>query len=81
MKRKEIEELIQNGREIEFSYKNKRYSITYYGDKRSNYISFCEFNIEPKDVSSVEELLALTIDGLTLEQVLNNIPNDDIDIF
>ena len=31
MKRKEIEELIQTGREIEFSYKNKRYSITYYG--------------------------------------------------
>ena len=81
MKRKEIEELIQTGREIEFSYKNKRYSITYCCDKRSNYISYWEINTEPKDVSSVEELLALTIDGLTLEQVLNNIPNDDIDIF
>lgn len=81
MKRKEIEELVNTGREIEFSYKDKKYSITYYGDKRKKYISFCEFNNQPIDVSSINELLAILINEITLEQILDKLPNEKIEIF
>ncbi len=54
MRKEELKELIELGHEIEFKYKGKKYSITYYNDKRKNYISFCEFYKEPIDVSNVE---------------------------
>lgn len=81
MKRKKIEELINTGREIEFLYNNKKYSITYYGDNRSNYISFCEFNKEPIDVSSIDKLLDLTLDGSRLEEIFSNLPNESVEIY
>ena len=32
---------VRTGRELEFNYKGKDYSITYYNDDRKDFISFC----------------------------------------
>ena len=81
MKRECIELLIENNREIEFTYIDKRYSITYYDDKRKKYISFAEFYKTPIDVSSVNELLKIKLDKKTLEEVFAKLPDENIDIF
>lgn len=78
-----IELLVSTGREIEFEYNEKRYSITYYKDKKINkrMISFCEFYKMPTDVKTVNELLAIKIDGVMLEEVFSKLPDDAFDIF
>ena len=78
-----IDLLVSTGREIEFEYNNKRYSVTYYRDRENNkrMISFCEFYQEPTDVKTVDELLAIKIDGITLEDVFSKLPDDAFDIF
>ena len=81
MNKEELQELIDEGREIEFIYKGIKYSITYYYDSRENFISFCEFFKEPIDVSSVDELLEIVIDGERLEEILNSLTDDYIWIF
>ena len=81
MKRECIEELIKAGREIEFSYKGKRYSITYYNDDREKSISVCEFYCPPTDVKTVEEVLKLTVGGITLERIFDSLPDSAFDIY
>ena len=81
MKRECIELLVENNREIEFAYNDKRYSITYYDDKRKKYISFAEFYKLPIDVSSVNDLLKIKLDEKMLEEVLSELPDENIDIF
>ncbi len=76
-----IESLVEGNREIEFTYQDKKYSITYYNDNRKNYISFCEFYKTPEDVSNVRELLKILIDGKTLEQVFSELPDSAFDIY
>lgn len=53
MSKEELISLAVINREIEFKYKEKEYSITYYYDKRKNYISFCEFY---KEILNAETL-------------------------
>ena len=60
---------IDTGREIEFTYDKKEYSITYYNDNRVNYISFCEFYKEPINVQTSSEVLKLKIGSFTLENI------------
>ncbi|MDO4670531.1 MAG: hypothetical protein Q4A67_03560 [Aerococcus sp.] len=50
-------EWIETGREIEFSYRGKRYSVTYYSDNRKDYISFTEFYQKPVDYASANEFM------------------------
>jgi len=76
-----IKDLIDCTREIEFDYENQRYSITYYNDNRTNYISFCRFYEKPIDVKNVDELLSITINGISLESILLKLPDSAIDIF
>ncbi len=75
-----IEELIHGKREIEFIYRNHRYSITYYNDKREKYISVCEYGYSPIDVKSADELLKLHIGRKTLEQIFSSLPDSSFDI-
>ena len=72
---------IKMGREFEFEYRGSNYSITYYNDKRVKYISVCKFNTKPIDVSTPEEVLNLTIGGITIESILTLLPEDKIMIY
>ena len=81
MRRECIEELIRGNREIEFKYKGKDYSITYYNDNRKNYISVCEFYKTPVDVKNADEVLKLTIGGITLEKIFSSLPDDAFVIY
>lgn len=81
MKMEYIQELINNDREIEFTFNNNHYSITYYNDNREKYISFCKFYNEPKDVKNTEELFKLKIGNQTLKQILKSLPDSSFDIY
>lgn len=81
MKLKELIQWVDEGREIEFDYEGKRYSITYFynGDKRE--ISFCEFYKDPTDVTTVEQLLRIPVNNKPLEKVWEKLRLEDMDIF
>lgn len=81
MKAECIESLIECNREIEFTYKGKRYSITYYNDKREKYISVGEFYGKFVDVKNSSEVLKLKIGNLTLEQIFAKLPDSAFDIY
>lgn len=77
----QFKELINSSREIEFDYNGSRFSITYYNDNRPNHISFCEFNKEPVDVKSADELLRVNIDNISVEEIISSLPDSNFDIF
>ena len=81
MKAECIECLIYCNREIEFSYRGNKYSITYYNDNRTKYISVCKFYETPIDVSTAEEVLKLKIGQYTLEQIFASLPDSAFDIY
>lgn len=81
MKRECLELLINSGREIEFTYRGNKYSITYYNDDRKKYISVCQFYHKPIDVSSADEALKLRIGKCTLETIFASLPDSAIDIY
>lgn len=76
-----IEALINENREIEFVYKNKEYSISYYNDHRKKYISVCQAYKKPIDVSSAIEVLRLKIGNKTLEKIFLELPDSAFDIY
>lgn len=77
-----LKDYIDIGHEIEFKYRGKMYSITYYSDGRKNYISFCEFYKEPLDVSSVDELLEKEYNGYFIKDILEELDDkQDVWIF
>ena len=76
-----IEELINGNREIEFTYRGHRYSITYYNDNREKYISVCKFYEKPVDVKNAKELFELTIGKYTLKQIFEALPDSAFDIY
>ncbi len=54
-----LKDWIEAGREIEFTYMEKEYSVTYYKRNNGEYgISFCEFNCEPTYFIDEEDFLA-----------------------
>jgi len=80
MKSQCIVELIMGKREIEFIYHSKRYSITYYNDKREKYISVCEYYHNPIDVKTPNEVLKLKIGSKTLKQIFSQLPDSAFNI-
>ncbi len=81
MRIEDLRQYINTGREIEFTYNKKNYSITYYNDDRENYISFCEFYKETSDVSNVDELLNVTRDGKTVQEMIESLSDDDYSVY
>ena len=81
MRRECLEELINGNRDIEFKFHGKWYSITCYNDNRENYISVCRFYHKPTDVKSVEELLRLSIEDFTLEEIIEALPDSAFIIY
>lgn len=81
MSREELIELVEQGREIEFVFKEKKFSITYVRIDDKELISFCEFYKRSTEVSSVDELLMIERYGVTVEAMLGAITENDVWIF
>lgn len=77
----DLRQYINTGREIEFTYNKKNYSITYYNDNRKDYISFCEFYKETSDVSNIDELLKVTRDDVTVKEMIESLSDDDYSVY
>ena len=81
----ELENYIEIHNEIEFTYNEKKYSVTYYypnGTEDDIWISFCEFYRETTEVKTAEELWNnVSRDGVTVGEMLSTISEDDIYIF
>lgn len=64
---KELENLLNTGYDIEFSYKGKDYSIV---KTKRNAISFCEFYREPTDFATIDDFMNnAMIDGNKLSDI------------
>ena len=70
MKIEEVKKILQDGEEIEFKYKNKDFSITFFEEKGKTKLSFCEFNKEPIDVDTIEEIFDITYNGEIVKDIL-----------
>ena len=81
MNKEKIKKLISSGREIEYIYNKKKYSITYGKLNGKEVISFCEYYKETTEVSTVEELLNIKRYGVSVEEMLTSISDDNIWIF
>ena len=76
-----LKKWVRTGRELEFNYKGKDYSITYYNDDRKDFISFCEAYDETVDVATVDELWNSTYKGIKLSDMLSSIPENDVYVY
>ena len=81
MTKEQLFEWVDTGRELEFNYKGKGYSITYFRKNRKICISFCEFYKETLDVATVDELWISTYKGIKLSDMLSSIPEDDVYVY
>lgn len=81
MTKKELKTYIEDGREIEFTYKKKRYSITYYNDDREKYISVCEFYKDPVDVANFDELFLIILNNKSIGEMLSSISDDEYSLY
>ena len=81
----QLQEYIDIGNEIEFTFNDKQYSITYWypDDNEDNrWISFCEFYKETTEVKTAEELWNnVSRDGVTIGQMLSAIDETQVYIF
>ena len=78
---KELIDYINCGREIEFRYLGKMYSITYGMLNGKHVISFCEFYKETTEIEKPDEIFDVSRDGVTVPQMLESITEDDIWIY
>ena len=81
MTKEQLFEWVDTGRELEFNYKGKDYSIIYFRKNRKIYISFCEFYKETLDVATVDELWNSTYKEIKLSDMLSSIPEDDVYVY
>ena len=72
---------INHGREIEFRYNGKMYSITYGTIDGKHVISFCEFYQETTEVENPEEIVTVSRNGSTVAEMLSSIREEDIWIY
>lgn len=77
----QLREYVSEGREIEFKFNGKNYSITYGVVDGKDVISFCEFYQETTEVETVNELIKVERDGVTVLHMLESITEEDIWIY
>ena len=77
----QLREYVSQGREIEFQFSGKKYSITYGVISGKEVISFCEFYQETTEVETVDELIKVERDGVTVLHMLESITEEDIWIY
>lgn len=83
MTKEELKELVETGREMEFEYKGKDYSITY-PDEASTAncnISFCEYHKDTFDCFTVDELWNGLYHGMRISDVLSSLAEEDVWIY
>ena len=76
-----LKEYVDCGREIEFKYNDKMYSITYGIIDDEEVISFCEFYKETTEVKTFEELIEVSRDGVTVLQMWESITDEEAWIY
>ena len=81
MTKKTLYDYISCGREIEFQYHGKMFSITYSPSWEEDFISFCEFYKEPVNVKTADELIKIKYDGVTVLEMLESLTENDIWIY
>lgn len=81
MTKEQLFKWVDTGRELELSYKGKNYSIIYPEIDNKKIISFCQFDDEVLDVTTVDELWNSTYKGIKLSDMLSSIPEDKVDVF
>ena len=81
MTKEQLFKWVDTGRELELSYKGKNYSIIYPEIDNKRIISFCQFDDEVLDVTTVNELWNSTYKGIKLSDMLSSIPEDEVDVF
>lgn len=78
MKKEELLRLINEGHEIEFTYKDKDYSISYGVIDGIDVISFCEVYNESKEVSVIDDLLKMQYNDFILQDIIEELDEDSI---
>ena len=73
-----LREYIDSGREIEFKYNDKMYSITYGVIDEKEVISFCEFYKQSIEVETFEELTKLVYGDVTVLEMWQSVTEDDV---
>jgi len=81
MTKEQLIEYINHGREIEFRYNGKMYSITYGLIDGKRVISFCEFNQETTEVEKPEDIVTVKRNGISVLDMLASIGEEDIWIY
>ena len=81
MSRDELLDYLDSGREIEFKWNGKMYSITYGKINGRSVISFCEFYKESTEVETPNMLLNVKRDNTTVLDMLQTLTEDDIWIY
>lgn len=81
MTKEQLFKWVDTGRELELSYKGKNYSIIYPEIDNKRIISFCQFDDEVLDVTTVDELWNSTYKGIKLSEMLSSIPEDEVYVF
>ena len=81
MKCQELLEYINCGRELEFLFNGKKYSITYGKINGEHVISFCEFFKETTEVTSAEALLNVKREGISVLEMWESLSADDLWIY
>ena len=76
-----LKEHVDCGREIEFKYNDKMYSITYGIIDDEEVISFCEFYKETTEVKTFEELIEVSRDGVTVLQMWESLTEENVWIY
>lgn len=76
-----LKDYVDCGREIEFKFNNKMYSITYGIIDDEEVISFCEFYKETTEVKTFNELIEVTRDGVTVLQMWESLTEEDVWIY
>lgn len=76
-----LKEYIDCGREIEFKFNDKMFSITYSPSDMEDFISFCEFFKKPFNVKTFHELLKVSYNGTSVAEMWESLSEDDIWLF
>jgi hypothetical protein len=76
-----LKDYVKDSFEIELTYQGKKYSVTYYNDKRKDYISFCEFYQDTLDVPDVETLWGSTYHGIKVSNIFESLGDNDYSLF
>lgn len=73
-----LREYIDSGREIEFKYNDKMYSITYGTIDEKEVISFCEFYKKSVEVDNFEELTELKYADVSVLEMWQSATEDEV---